>query len=103
MSGPKAEAIVETFFVDGAGVLHDQRTPLGNHRVLVSGMTSAIKSYTQQNSGWYEQLGPDVAIKKFMDLEIASNENAARPPASILKIDVGGIRWVEPGACPAIQ
>jgi len=102
MSSPNPEVIVETFFVDGVGVLHDQRTPLGNHLLLVSGMTSAIKSYTQQNGGWYKQLGPDVAIKKFMDLEIASKENAAGPPASILKMDVGGVRWVEPGACPAI-
>jgi hypothetical protein len=87
--------IVETFFVDGVGVLHDQRTPLGNHLLLVSGMTGAIKSYTQQNSGWYKQLGPDVAIKKFMDLEIASKENAAGPPASILKMDAEGVRWIE--------
>jgi hypothetical protein len=103
MNGDMAEAVVQTFFVDGAGTLHDLRSPLGDHRVLASGMTSAIKSYTDQNTDWYSQLGPDVAIKKLMDLEIASNKGAVGPPVSILKMDAGGVRWVEPGACPAIR
>jgi len=103
MSGPNPEAVVQTFVMDGAGVLHEQRSPLGSHRVLVTGMTSAIKSYTEQNSGWYNQLGPDGAIKKFMELEMALKQNAARSPVSVLKMDVDGVRWVEQGACPAIR
>jgi len=102
MNGPNAEAVVQTFFVDGAGVLHDQQSPLGGHLVLVTGLTSAIKSYTEQNSDWYKRLGPDVAIKKFMELELASKKNAAGP-VSIIKMGVGGARWVEQGACPAIR
>jgi hypothetical protein len=103
MNADMPEAVVQTFFVDGTGTLHDLRSPLGDHRVLATGMTNAIKSYTDQNSDWYSQLGPDVAIKKLMELEIASNKDAVGPPVSILKMDAGGARWVEPGACPAIR
>jgi hypothetical protein len=102
-NGDMPEAVVQTFFVDGAGALHDLRSPLGDHRVLATGMTSAIKSYTDQNSEWYSQLGPDLAIKKLMELEIASNKDAVGPPVSILKMDAGGAKWVEQGACPAIR
>ena len=103
MNGDMPEAVVQTFFVDGAGALHDLRSPLGDHRVLATGMTNAIKSYTDQNSEWYTQLGPDVAIKKLMELEIASSKDAVGPPVSILKMDAGGARWVEQGVCPAIR
>jgi hypothetical protein len=103
IEGPKPEAVVETFFVDGAGVLHDLPSPLAGHRLLVTGMSSAIKSYTDRNSGWYEQQGPEVAIKNFMELEIAMEKNAVGPPISILKLDGGVARWIEAGACPAIR
>jgi len=103
MNGEMPEAVVQTFFVDGAGTLHDLRSALSDHRVLASGMTSAIKSYTDQNSEWYSQLGPDVAIRKMMQLEIAANKDAVGPPVSILKMDAVGARWVEQGACPAIR
>ena len=96
------EAVVQTFFLDGAGTLHDLRSPLGDHRVLAPGMTNAIKTYTDQNSEWYSQLGPEVAIKKLMALEIASNKEAVGPPVSILRMDADGIQWIEQGACPAI-
>lgn len=103
MNGDTPEAVVQTFFLDGAGTLHDLRSALGDHRVLATGMTNAIKSYTDQNSEWYSQLGPDVAIKKLMELEIASNKDAVGPPVSILKMDAGGARWAEQGACPVIR
>ena len=103
VNGDMPEAVIQTFFVDGAGTLHDLRSPLGDHRVLVTGMTNAIKSYTDQNSDWYSQLDPDVAIKKLMELEIASNKDAVGPPVSILEMTKVGARWVEQGACPAIR
>ncbi|MBZ5674462.1 MAG: hypothetical protein LAP61_09475 [Acidobacteriia bacterium] len=103
IEGPKPEAVVETFFVDGAGTLHDLPSPLAGHRLLVTGMTSAIKSYTDRNTGWYEQQGPETAIKNFMELEIAMEKNAVGPPISILKLDAGGAHWIEAGACPAIR
>jgi hypothetical protein len=103
MNGDMPEAVVQTFFVDGAGTLHDLRSALADHLVLATGMTNAIKSYTDQNSEWYSQLGPDVAIKKLMELEIASNKDAVGPPLSILEMNRGGARWVEQGVCPAIR
>ena len=103
IEGPKPEAVVETFFLDGAGTLHDLRSPLADHRVLVTGMSSAIKSYTDQNSGWYDQLGAETAIRNFMSLEIARESTEVGPPVSILKLDADGASWIEAGACPAIR
>jgi len=102
VEGPKPEAVVETFFVDGAGVLHDLPSPLAGHRLLVTGRTSTIKSYTDRNTGWYEQLGPETAIKKFVELEILAEKDAVGPPISILKLD-SGAHWIAAGACPAIR
>ena len=91
--------IVSTFRVAENGVLVvDKPKTLGSRRAYVFGESAAIVKYQSANPGW-TAAEPGAIIRRFLALEIEDEPALVGAPASIIRIALGGSRWVEPGQC----
>jgi hypothetical protein len=99
VEGGKPRMIVSTFRVAKNGSLTlDETRELGPAQVYVFGESAAIAQYQTANPGW-SSAEPDEIVRKFLTLEIEDEPNLVGAPMSILQIESGERRWIEPGQC----